>query len=162
MIDVCGVFRPQKNINNPKIYSDISSITTSTRVIFTLSLHLCLKLNRPVQSHIYGIRCVSHCNIERIHYGAISLCNLLFPAILKILPLFSPSAVRGETAGQARISGSLNTTHAENIEFTSVSKLGKKRAHFNFLSTILVFKPDKGCFMSLSPRHVSKLKHPFV
>lgn len=113
VIDVCVILQPQKNINNPEIYSQLQHHHFGCYFY----LPLCLKLNSPVQSHIYGIRYVSHCDVERIHYGAISLRNLLFPAILTISPLFSPSALRGE--GQARITGGLNTAHAENI----VSKL---------------------------------------
>lgn len=91
------------------------SSTSSASVIFTLSLPLCLKLNRPVQNHIHGIRYVPRCDVERIHYGAISLRNLLFPALFTILLLFIPSAQRGESAGQARIAGRQNPAHAGNI-----------------------------------------------
>lgn len=62
---------------------------------------------------IYGISYISHRNIERIHYKAISLRNLLFPAILTILPLFLPSALKVESAGQVRIADRINTAHAE-------------------------------------------------
>lgn len=70
---------------------------------------------------IYGISYVSHCNVERIHYEAISLRNLLFPAILTISPLFPPSALKGESAGQVRIAGRINTAHAENIKVVKTS-----------------------------------------
>lgn len=82
---------PPPNINNPQ---NIPCHLQRHCCCYSYDLLFCWIDQSCSKSQLWH---VSHCTVERIHYRAISLCNLLFPAILTISPLFSPSTLRGPT-----------------------------------------------------------------